>query len=91
MFNRLEPNTRTMLALYDSAIVRYQRADPIGAADTIRNIARGINSEINFYKLEATPGTIQDAVAAYKGGRIRSTLKILKHIHLELHFGRLVV
>lgn len=89
MPHRLEANPKTMLAMYDSAIVRYQRQDPSGAADTIRNIARAINSEVNFYKLEPTKGTIEDAIEAYKGGKIRSTLKILKFLSLEMHYGRL--
>lgn len=90
MPHRLEANPKTMLAMYDSAIVRYQRQDPTGAADTIRNIARSISpEEVNFFKLEPTKGTIEDAVEMYKGGKIRATLKILKHIHLQMHFGRL--
>lgn len=87
---RLETNSNTMLSMYDSAIVRYQRQDSTGAADTIRNIARAIDSDINFFKLEPTKGTIEDAITAFNNSKPKLTLKILKHIHLELAFGRLV-
>lgn len=86
---RLETSPKTMLAMYDSAIIRYQRQDPTGAADTIRNIARAIDSNTNFFKLESIKGTIEDAIEAFSDSRPKLTLKILKFIHSELAFGRL--
>jgi hypothetical protein len=84
-------DTATIQGLYNSALNRYTRGDPVGAADTIRNVAKNLSSEVNFYKLEATPGTIQDAIDAYSAGKIRYTLRVLKHIHLEMHYGRLTI
>lgn len=91
-YNRL-PHTRstsTIQSLYNSALVRYKRGDPTGAADTIRNCAKNLDSQANFYKLEGTPGTIEDALAAWAGNKPKLTLKILKHLSLQFHCGKLV-
>lgn len=88
-YNRLELNSKSMLTMYNSAIARYNRQDPIGAADTLRNMAKTINPSTNFHKVEATPGTIENAIAAYSEGKFRHTLQILKYLSLEMHYGRL--
>lgn len=88
-YNRLSCNTKDIQTLYNSALVRYDRGDPVGASDTLRNMAKSIGPKTNFYKLEAIPGTIEDALAAFNNNKPKLTLKILKHLSLEMHYGRL--
>jgi hypothetical protein len=81
----------TLKLLYDSALTRYKRNDPAGAADTLRNMAQNLNPSVNFYKLEPLEGTIEDAIAAFSDNKPKRTLKILKHLQLQMHYGRLAV
>lgn len=96
-YNGCDNSGSTMLNLYRSALVRYRRKDSGGAADTIRNMAKNLTplnpdgtASVNFYKLSPVKGSIEDAVTAMQQGKTRLTLQILKHIHLEMHYGRLV-
>lgn len=81
----------TLKLLYNSAVTRYNRNDTAGAADTLRNMAHNVNPTVNFYKLEPLEGTIEDAIAAFSDNKPKRTLKILKHLQLQMHYGRLAV
>ncbi len=96
-YNRCSNSASTIMSLYCSAVVRYKRKDSSGAADTIRNMAKNLiplnpdgTASVNFYKLSPVRGSIEDAVTAMQQGKTRLTLQILKYIHLEMHYGRLV-
>lgn len=94
-YNRFNNPKTALEQMFNSAVVRYNRKDNAGAANTIFNAARNLISKnedgsnsINLYKLQPLEGSIQDAIKAHAAGKIMRTLRILKHIQLEFHYGR---
>ena len=94
-YNRFNNPKTALEIMFNSAVVRYNRKDNAGAANTMFNASRNIvpknaegNNTINLYKLQPLSGTIQDAIKAHKEGKTIRTLRILKHIQLEFHYGR---
>lgn len=94
-YNRFNNPKTALEIMFNSAVVRYKRQDNTGAANTIYNAARNLiaknedgSNSINLYKLQPLEGTIQDALKAHKEGKTMRTLRILKHIQLEFHYGR---
>lgn len=89
-YNRLPGNTKDIQTLYNSALVRYNRGDSLGVADTLRNMAKTLNNEVNFNTLIPIEGTIEDVIEAFSNGKPKRTLGLLRHLYLELHYSRLV-
>lgn len=88
-YNRLSGSTKDLNTLYNSALARYKRGDIVGGADTLRNMARRVNPSANFYTLQPTEGTIEDAIAAYSNNKPKLTSRILKYLSLQMHYGKL--
>lgn len=94
-YNRFNNSKTALEIMFNSAVVRYKRKDNAGAANTIYNAARNLipknpdgSNSINLYKLQPLCGTIEDAIKAHAEGKTMRTLRILKHIQLEFHYGR---
>lgn len=94
-YNRFNNPKTALEQMFNSAVVRYNRKDNAGAANTIYNAARTLipknedgSNGVNLYKLEPLKGSIGDAIKAHAEGKIMRTLRILKHVQLEFHYGR---
>lgn len=85
-------------SLFQQAVNRYMRNDLYGASNTIFNASRSIcpknkqdgSFKYNLYKLEPLEGSIEDVCKAYSEDNILKTLRILKYIELQFHFGKYV-
>ena len=94
-YNRFNNPKTALEQMFNSAVVRYNRKDNAGAANTIYNAARNLvpknedgSNGVNLYKLVPLKGSIEDAIKAHSEGKPMHTLRILKHIQLEFHYGR---
>lgn len=94
-YNRFNNPKTALEIMFNSAVARYKRKDNAGAANTIYNASRNLipknkddSNGINLYKLQPLYGTIEDAIKAHSEGKTILTLRILKHIQLEFHYGR---
>lgn len=94
-YNRFNNPKTALEQMFNSAVVRYNRKDNAGAANTMFNAARSLtpknedgSNSINLYKLQPLEGSIQDALKAHLEGKTMRTLRILKKLELDFLYGR---